>query len=116
MNIMSSDRSGSNPYSTGGGGTNFEQKIGTMYLSFLLAKQVPYGLDGIPKEIKFQQIHTESLDDLIIISEIGNEERKLSLQLKHNMRFTNSDSNFTDVVKDCWNVTKYFDSKAIEIM
>ena len=91
-----------NPYSTGGGGINFEQKIGSMYLSFLLARQVPYGLDGITKEIRFQQIHSEPLDDLVILSERGGISRKLSLQLKHNMRFTNSDPNFETTISDCW--------------
>ena len=107
------DKAHVNPYSTGGGGTNFEQKVGTMYLSYLLARQVPYGLDGITKEIRFQQNNSESLDDIVIISDKGGESRKLSLQLKHNMRFTNSDSNFERVIQDCWktlNNQENFDS------
>ena len=103
---MTSARTGSNPYSTGGGGVSFEQRVGAIYLTSLLAQHVPYGLDGITKEIKFQQIRTESLDDLIIISKIGNTERKLSLQLKHNMRFTASDTNFTNAIQDCWKTLK----------
>lgn len=91
-----------NPFSTGGGGTNFEQKVGTIYLVSLLARHVPYGTKGITKEIRFQQLHTDILDDLIVVTQEGNIERKLSLQIKHKINFTDSDVDFTKIIKDCW--------------
>ena len=45
----------SNPFSTGGGGTTFEQLVGASYLVSLLEKDIPRGLDwGIIKDVKFQ--------------------------------------------------------------
>lgn len=103
---MSSNKSISNPFSTGGGGTNFEQKVGTMYLVFLLAKLIPYGIKGIIKEVRFQQLHTELLDDLTIITEDEGKKRKLSLQIKHNINFRKSNSDFTRIISDCWRTLK----------
>lgn len=103
---MASKKTNSNPFSTGGGGTNFEQKVGSIYLVSLLARQVPYGLNGITKEVKFQQIHTEHLDDLVVVVEQDTKESKLSLQLKHNVNFTKSDTNFIEIIADCWKTFK----------
>ncbi len=96
----------SNPFSTGGGGVTFEQLVGTRYLVSLLAGEIPRGLDwGIIKEVKFQQRWSECLlDDIVITSTDGDKERKLALQVKHNLTFSDSVSNttFARVIEDCW--------------
>lgn len=103
----SSPNSGlSNPFSTGGGGVTFEQLVGTSYLVSLLAGHIPRGLDrGITKEVKFQHRWSRCLlDDVVIISTDGDIERKLALQVKHDLTFSDSASNkiFADVIDDCW--------------
>ena len=96
----------SNPFSTSGGGVTFEQLVGASYLVSLLAGDIPRGLDwGICKEVKFQYRWSGCLlDDIVITSTDGNKERKLALQVKHNLTFSDSASNttFAHVIKDCW--------------
>jgi hypothetical protein len=102
-----SDPSLSNPFSTGSGGTTFEQLVGASYLVALLAGHIPRGLDwGITKEIRFQQRWSGCLiDDLAVTSTDGTQERRLALQIKHNLSFVHSDQDtFPRVIQDCWDV------------
>ncbi|MHA1448100.1 MAG: hypothetical protein ACTSP4_01615 [Candidatus Hodarchaeales archaeon] len=96
----------SNPFSTGGGGVTFEQLVGASYLATLLTGGIPRGLDqGIVKEVKFQQRWTGFiLDDIVITTKVGSTERKLALQVKHDLVFSDAISNktFERVMKDCW--------------
>ena len=95
-----------NPFSTGGGGVTFEQLVGASYLVSLLAGDVPRGLDwGITKEVKFQQRWSGALiDDIVVTSMNKKHERKLALQIKHNLTFSDAPSNtiFARVIEDCW--------------
>lgn len=96
----------SNPFSTGGGGVTFEQLVGTSYLVSLLAGDIPRGLDwGITKSVLFQHRWSGCLlDDIVITSANGCRERKLALQVKHDLSFSDSVSNttFASVIEDCW--------------
>ncbi|MCK4351794.1 hypothetical protein KAW65_00110 [candidate division WOR-3 bacterium] len=96
----------SNPFSTGGGGTTFEQLVGTYYLVSLLASEAPRGLDsGVTKEIKLQHRWSGCLlDDIVITSTNGSEERKLALQVKKDLVFSDTSTNttFARVIDDCW--------------
>jgi hypothetical protein len=57
-----SDNRVSNPYSTGGGGTNFEHDVGALYLAALLTEQIPAGVqDGKVKKVQFQALHVGGL-------------------------------------------------------
>ena len=45
----------SSPFSTGGGGYDFEHLVGTYYLISMLKKSIPLGLqEGIIEQVKFQ--------------------------------------------------------------
>lgn len=93
----------SNPFSTGGGGETFEQLVGTSYLVALLAGDIPRGLDGgTTKEVKFQQRYEGSLlDDVVVTSNNGSSERKLAIQIKHDLTFSDNEK-FARVIDDCW--------------
>jgi len=94
------------PYVTGGGGTVFEFLVGTFYLTSLLTNEIPRGLDwGLVKQVKFQQKYAgHYLDDIVIIATDGKNERKLSLHVKHDLKFTKSDDMFKTVLNDCWKI------------
>ena len=96
----------SNPFSTGEGGGTFEQLVGTSYLVSLLVGEIPRGIYwGTIKEVRFQdRWHGCLLDDIVVTSTDGDTERKLALQVKHELTFSDSDSNkeFTRVMDDCW--------------
>ena len=96
----------SNPFSTGEGGGTFEQLVGTSYLVSLLVGEIPRGIDwGTIQELRFQdRWHECLLDDIVVTSTDGDTERKLALQVKHELTFSDSDSNkeFTRVMDDCW--------------
>lgn len=106
MSKNSSNFGLSNPFSTGGGGVTFEQLVGTSYLVSLLGGDIPRGLDsGITKEVKFQHRWSKCLlDDVVITSTNGEIDRKLALQVKHDLTFSASASNtrFAKVIDDCW--------------
>lgn len=107
MNENSPHFESSNPFSTGGGGVTFEQLVGASYLVSLLIGDIPRGLDwGITKAVKFQHRWSGCLlDDAVITSTNGDTERKLALQVKHDLTFSASASNttFARVIEDCWN-------------
>src|SRR5579859_5522231 len=94
----------SNPFSTGSGGATFEQLVGASYLVSLLAGHLPRGLDwGITKEVRFQQRWSGCvIDDVVVVSSDGTRDRRLALQLKHDLSFTKSDDIFARVIADCW--------------
>ncbi|TET47497.1 hypothetical protein E3J62_01315 [candidate division TA06 bacterium] len=96
----------SNPFSTGGGGVAFEQLVGASYLVSLLAGDIPRGLDwGISKAVAFQQrMSGYLLDDVVVTATDGQRQRKLALQVKHDLTFSDAPSNteFARVIADCW--------------
>jgi hypothetical protein len=96
------------PYSTGGGGVNFEDWVATHYLVSLLTQSVARGLEaGITKEVRFQRLYEdESLDDLIIIAQLEQGEAKLALQVKSDLTFGEKDKTFTEVIQACWETFK----------
>ncbi len=95
-----------NPFSTSGSGTTFEQLVGAYYLVSLLAQEIPRGLDrGICTEVRFQQRFSGCLlDDIVVTAKDVSGERKLALQVKHNLVFSDSSTNedFARVISDCW--------------
>ena len=98
-----SDNRVSSPYSTGGGGTNFEHDVGALYMAALLTEKIPAGVqDGKVKKIQFQALHTGSLVDDIIITLDDKTQRIIAYQLKHRLTFSQSDNTFKDIIEDCW--------------
>jgi len=104
MCVNSIDDGLSNPFSTGGGGVTFEQLVGASYLVSLLVGEIPRGVDGgTIKEVSFQHRWQGCLlDDIVVTSTDGDTERKLALQVKEDLTFSESDSTFTRVMDDCW--------------
>lgn len=93
-----------NPYSTANGGVTFEQLVGASYLVSLLAGHMSRGLDrGITKEVRFQRRWSQCLlDDIVVVSSDKSRERKLALQIKHDLTFSVSDDTFARVIRECW--------------
>ncbi len=62
------EKQNASPYSTGGGGTTFEQLVGATYLVTLLAKGSPRGLEaGTIKEVGFERGgQGDLLDDIVV--------------------------------------------------
>lgn len=106
MKETNRDSALSNPFSTGNGGVKFENLVGTTYLVALLNESIPRGLDlGITNEVSFQQRFSgATVDDIIVSSEDQCVARKLFLQIKHDLVFSDAPSNiiFESVIKDAW--------------
>lgn len=97
----------SNPFSTGGGGTTFEQLVGMYYLISLLAADIPRGLnEGICYRVGFQQRWNDAiLDDIVVTTHSSDaSEHTLVLQVKHEITISTAASNdlFQRVISDCW--------------
>lgn len=99
-----SNKNVASPFSTGGGGGNFERQVGGYYLSGLLLGNVPRGLsNGVIKELRFQRLYEgEPLDDLIVTAETNDAKLKLALQIKRDLVFGEKDATFDEVIAACW--------------
>lgn len=99
------------PVSTGGVGSDYENRVGAYYLSALLLQAVPRGQEaGVTKEVRFQRLYEgEPLDDLIIVSDLPVGEAKLALQIKRNLTFGEKDKIFDEVIQACWETFKSSD-------
>jgi hypothetical protein len=95
----------SNPFSTGGGGYNFEDKVHAVFVSTLLCQgNIPGLTPGRIVKIILQGIYAGfQTDDLILfnIDNTGNEQKLIS-QIKHKLSFTLSDQIFEKVIRDAW--------------
>ncbi|OKH26513.1 hypothetical protein NIES593_00125 [Hydrococcus rivularis NIES-593] len=96
------------PVSTGGGGSDYEKRVGAYYLAALLLGSVPRGLEaGITREVRFQRLFEgEPLDDLVIIADLTVGEVKLALQVKRDLTFGEKDETFDEVILACWETFK----------
>lgn len=105
---MSKQKQIASPYSTGGGGPNYEAYVTAYYLASVLIGSVPRGQEaGITREVRLQRLYEgEDLDDLIIISDLTTGEAKLALQMKRDLAFGEKDSTFDEVIGACWNTFK----------
>src|SRR5690606_4306460 len=93
----------SNPFSTGGGGVNFESRVQASFIVALLAgTPIPcMPTNAHVKEISFQNryagVHT---DDLLVVSkDLVNNKRNLHIQIKHEITISDSkESVFAEVI------------------
>jgi len=96
----------SNPFSTGGGGGNFEVQVQACFVVLMLAEGFAPCLPCRPiQKIKLQGRYAGyDIDDLIIFTanEDGSEERKLLGQIKHSIIITESDTIFGAVIRAAW--------------
>ena len=92
------------PFSTGGGGSDFERQVGAYYLAMALLRSIPRGQDaGLTREVRFQRLYEgEPLDDLIILSELPVGEAKLALQIKRDLTFGEANEVFDEVMRASW--------------
>jgi len=94
----------SNPFSSGGGGDSFEKRVAATYLVALLAGEVPRGLSGgIADRVQFQ-VRPQGIgfDDLLVTSTAGSIQRRLALQIKHSLTFSEGNQKFHEVISAAW--------------
>jgi len=95
----------SSPYSTGGGGTQFETRVAAYYFAAVLSEARGRALPGVYATAVLTQraAFEEPLDDLIItgLSHDG-AVTKLSLQVKSSLRFTENDQEWRAVLGQAW--------------
>lgn len=96
----------SNPFSTGGGGVNFETRVQATFVIALLAGLYVPCLSSTmkAKKIKFQSkyegINTD--DFLLYAVDSKGSENKLFAQIKHEISMTERDSIFKEVINNAW--------------
>ena len=96
------DKARPSPYSTGGGGDEYERMVGATYLVAMVCGDAAPGVDGTVTEVRFQQRNAgHLLDDLVVVSNKGGSTHRLSLQVRHGLR-VGSSSEFRDIMAKCW--------------
>lgn len=92
----------SNPFSTGGGGTNFEISVQTYFSAcMLMGWKIPGLKEADIKKMKLQgRYEGFNTDDCIIYGKNGG---KLLCQIKHTIAITEGDSTFKEVMEAAWN-------------
>ena len=106
----------SNPFSTGGGGINFETRVQAAFTVLMLSGQVAPCLPPHPiKKIKLQGHYAGfNTDDFIVFSKQPQTEHesKLHAQVKHDISITVGNEAFAEVIHSAWSDfnDKIFDS------
>ncbi len=97
----------SNPFSTGGGGPNFEIQVQATLVALMLTGGFAPCLPCRPiHKVKLQGHYAGyDTDDLIVFTANadGSEERRLLGQIKHSIRLTANDAVFCAVIQAAWN-------------
>lgn len=99
----------SSPFSTGGGGHNFETRVQAYFVTLMLSGGFAPALPPWPiKKIKLQGKYADyDTDDAIVFVESpdGKKERKMLCQIKHSISVTQAKTNkvFADVIQAAWN-------------
>ncbi|HIF9195380.1 TPA: hypothetical protein ACX6PX_000598 [Photobacterium damselae] len=105
---MSNDvKQQSNPFSTGGGGVNFETRVQAAFALSLLTKScVPcLSQDMRAKELKFQNKYDGvNTDDFVLVAtDKASNQSKLFAQIKHEITISGAvDSMFAEVINSAW--------------
>ena len=106
MHMDSEGKHLANPFSTGGGGANFENQVQTAFVVLMLTGGRVPGLPSWPlKKIKLQGHYTGyKTDDFIAFIEDPStgQTAKLLAQIKHAVAITENDSTFGDVIQAAW--------------
>jgi len=97
----------SNPFSTGGGGVNFEIRVQAVFVTLMMTGGFAPCLPAWPiNKIKLQGKYKGfDTDDLIIFTKSpdGEKERKLLGQIKHSISITEDNKEFGKVIQAAWN-------------
>ena len=92
------------PKSTGGGGFDFEDKIGAYFLSYLLVGKNPFPTLELSRliKIKFQRgIDGWEFDDIILIFLVGGLEKQIAISVKSNSQIT-ANKFPTEIIEQIW--------------
>jgi hypothetical protein len=96
----------SNPYSTGGGGIHFEDRVQASFVVLMLAEGFSPCLPNWPiEEIKLQgKYQGFATDDLIVYTKKPGSDKQAKLlgQIKHSLSITNGDKVFGEVIQSTW--------------
>ncbi|HBS5616012.1 TPA: hypothetical protein MAK18_005441, partial [Klebsiella pneumoniae] len=97
----------SNPFSTGGGGVNFETRVQAAFALSLLTKSCVPCLSNYmrAKELKFQNKYDGvNTDDFVLTAtDNSNNESKIFAQIKHEITISgSSNSVFAEVIHSAW--------------
>lgn len=96
----------SNPFSTGGGGVNFETRVQAAFATLMLSGHVAPCIPNFPIiRIKLQGRYLGyNTDDFIVFSKEKDtgREAKLFAQIKHEISFTESSGTFAEVIDAAW--------------
>lgn len=91
----------SNPFSTGGGGPNYENSVHTYFaIHIITGDNLPF--EGLPIIVKMKlqgRYAGYNTDDCILF---GNDNSKCFCQIKHSIAITESDVQFDDVIHNAW--------------
>lgn len=97
----------SNPFSTGGGGQNFETRVQAAFTVLMLSGRLGPCLPPFPiTKIKLQGRYAGfNTDDFIVFSKQPETEKraKLLAQIKHDISITAGDATFAEVIQSTWN-------------
>ena len=97
----------SNPFSTGGGGGNFETRVQAAFTVIMLSGRVAPCLPNFQiTKIKLQGRYAGfNTDDFIVYSQHphSGQQAKLLAQIKHDISITESDEIFAEVIYGAWN-------------
>ena len=93
-------RTAASPYSTGGGGTRFEHRLGTVLLVRLLTARPVLELgERAPERVAFQQSPATSVDDLVATASApGGIAVRLEIAVRRTPNFIRSDKRTTGLV------------------
>jgi hypothetical protein len=95
----------SNPASTGGAGTFFEQHVAAYWLAQLLVRCIPpIQIDTVVAEVHFQTEHLgwQTDDFLIVCERPGAGAQKLAGQVKRSFTVSASDDDCKKAIQDFW--------------
>lgn len=96
------------PISTGGGGGDFERRVGAAYLVSALLRSGCRGItSGTVTEVRFQRLFEgEPADDIKVLCDLPAGQAKLTLQVKHDLTFGEKDPVFNEVITALWETFK----------
>ncbi len=93
----------SNPFSTGGGGVQFERRVQAVFALALLVDGFAPIIDLPVQKLEFQAKHLGyDIDDLVVTGFDGNKSAKLLCQIKHDLIVSEGNSTFQEVITAAW--------------